>query len=397
MTNVYSRAKAACYSSYITSAAAFCLPAIMFSTFHELYGISYTLLGTLVLITFLTQLAMDLTFSFFAHRFNIKATVSLMPLVTSAGLVLYGGLPLLFPEHAFWGLAVGTVVFSAGTGLAEVLLSPLIAAMPSKSPDREMSRMHSLYACGVVLAIVVSTLYLHIVGRERWSFLAFFFALLPFITATLFRTSTLPPLKTQPAVKESIDGAGFALCVMTIFFGAGAELVMTNWASGFIEAATGIPKFLGDVLGMAAFALLLGAGRVLYAKFGRNIYRTLLFGMCGAVLCYLAAAFFDSAVINVAACGLTGLCTSMLWPGSLSYMEEKLPALGITAYAMMAAGGDLGASLAPQIMGAVTDAVSAATGSDGLGMRAGMLVSALFPMLGVAVLFIAKRHFVKKS
>lgn len=58
------------------------------------------------------------------------------------------------------------------------------------------------------------------------------------------------------------------------------------------------------------------------------------------------------------ACALTGLCTSMLWPGSLLVATDRFPMGGVFIYAMMAASGDLGASVAPQIVGIVTDLLS---------------------------------------
>ena len=56
---------------------------------------------------------------------------------------------------------------------------------------------------------------------------------------------------------------GIFLCVMCIFFGGAAECTMSQWASGFMENAVGIPKVWGDILGMALFAFLLGLGRSL--------------------------------------------------------------------------------------------------------------------------------------
>jgi MFS-type transporter involved in bile tolerance (Atg22 family) len=61
----------------------------------------------------------------------------------------------------------------------------------------------------------------------------------------------------------------------------------------------------------------------------------------------------------------------------------------VAAYALMAAGGDLGASLAPQLQGIVVDVVAQNT-TEQVGMRAGMLVSALFPLCGILVLLIIK-------
>jgi hypothetical protein len=40
-----------------------------------------------------------------------------------------------------------------------------------------------------------------------------------------------------------------------------------------MENALGLNKTLGDVLGVAMFAVLLGIGRILYAKFGKNTRR----------------------------------------------------------------------------------------------------------------------------
>jgi hypothetical protein len=138
----------------------FSLPPLLFVMFHETYGISYTLLGTLVLINFCTQLAVDLIFTVFSKHFNVHKIVKVMPLITSAGLLIYALAPTFFPEYAYVGLAVGTVVFSVSAGLSEVLLSPVIAAIPSEHPERDMSTLHSLYAFGVFFVVVVSTLFL---------------------------------------------------------------------------------------------------------------------------------------------------------------------------------------------------------------------------------------------
>lgn len=50
----YKRTKLACYTAYFTMSSVFSLPPLLFVTLHELYDISYTLLGTLVLTNFCT-------------------------------------------------------------------------------------------------------------------------------------------------------------------------------------------------------------------------------------------------------------------------------------------------------------------------------------------------------
>lgn len=164
MTLSYRRTKLACYSAYFTMSSIFSLPPLLFVTFREMYGVSYTLLGTLVLINFCTQLIVDLIFTLFSKYFNISLTIRIMPCLTSAGLAIYALIPTFFPEYAYPGLAAGTVLFSVSAGLSEVLLSPTIAAIPSENPQRDMSMLHSLYAFGVFTVVIVSTLFLKVSG-----------------------------------------------------------------------------------------------------------------------------------------------------------------------------------------------------------------------------------------
>lgn len=408
----YKRTKFACYSAYFTMSSIFSLPPLLFMTLREMYGISYTLLGTLVLTNFCTQLAVDLIFTVFSKRFNVGKVVKIMPLITSAGLLIYAAIPSLFPQIAYVGLLAGTVVFSLAAGLSEVLLSPVIAAIPSETPQRDMSMLHSLYAFGVFTVVIVSTLFFRVFGSENWMYLTIFFALWPILAAVLFMLSPMPDMCGSEGEAGGLAGtkrraAGLALCVACIFFGSCAENAMSNWISGYMENALHIDKALGDILGMAMFAILLGIARISYARFGKNIFRVLLCGMLGASVCYLAAGLSSSVAVAFAACILTGLFTSMLWPGTLIMMEENIPGAGVAAYALMAAGGDLGASVAPQLMGVIVDKVSvsplaanlAATAGlspEQTGMKVAMICSAAFPILGSLVMIYIIRYF-KKS
>ncbi|MBQ8850057.1 MAG: MFS transporter [Clostridia bacterium] len=388
----------------------FCVPPMLFVTFRELYGISYTLLGTLVLVNFCTQLGIDLIFTVFSKHFNTRVIVRIMPLITSAGLFIYALIPTLFPSIAYIGLIVGTVIFSVAAGLSEVLLSPTIAALPSDDPQRDMSMLHSLYAFGVFTMVIISTVFLKIFGSENWMYLIMLLALLPIISAVLFMLSPMPDMSGSES-GGSVEGTkkralGLVLCVACIFFGSCAENAMGNWISSFMENALNIDKAIGDILGVAIFAILLGIARISYAKFGKNICRVLLISMIGAVACYLVAGLSQNAIVAFIACVFTGFCTSMLWPGTLIMMEEKIPNAGVAAFALMAAGGDLGASVAPQLMGIVVDSVSASAlgaslaqrlsiSAEQVGLKAGMLVSAVFPIIGVAIVLIVMRYFKK--
>lgn len=391
------RLKYACYSSNMTMSVVSSLSPVLFLTFRTLYGISYSLMGLLVLINFVTQLGIDLVFSFFSHKFNIARTVKAIPLIAIVGLVIYAVWPWLFPGAVYAGLVVGTIIFSAAAGLAEVLISPVIAALPSDDPDREMSKLHSVYAWGVVAVIAISTLFLLVAGNTAWQWLALLFTLIPLASALLYVGAKVPTMETPEKASGALHllgNKGVWLCVLAIFLGGAAECTMAQWSSSYLEMALGVSKVWGDLFGVALFSVMLGLGRTLYSKIGQNIGRVLTLGAAGATACYLIAALVNLPVIGLLACAFTGFCTSMLWPGNLVVASSRFPAGGVFIYAMMAAGGDLGASVAPQLIGLITDGVIAHPGAtqlahslaltpDQLGMKLGMLVGALFPLAGI--------------
>lgn len=408
----FRRTRLACYLAYFTMSSIFCVPPLLFVTLRETYNISYTLLGTLVLTNFCTQLTVDLIFTAFSKHFNVKKVVRIMPLITSMGLAIYALIPNFFPDFAYAGLLVGTVIFSVSAGLSEVLLSPTIAAMPSDNPQRDMSMLHSLYAFGAFTMVTVSTLFLRIFGNENWMYLILLLALLPVIPAVLFMLSPMPDMSGHESSASS-KGAksrslGLIMCVGCIFFGSCAENAMSNWISSYMENALHIDKTVGDILGMAVFAILLGIARISYARFGKNICRVLFLSMLGACVCYLVIGLSNNVLPAFIACILTGLFVSMLWPGALIMMEENLPGVGVAAYALMAAGGDLGASISPQLMGIVIDKVSVTAfaaelgaslnlSAEQIGLKAGMLVTAIFPIIGTILLVFTVRYFRKQK
>ena len=399
------RLKAACYTSNMSMSVVANLSPLLFLTFRTMYGISFSLLGLLVLINYFTQLTIDLVFSFFSHKFNMRKTIILMPALSVVGLIIYALWPFVFSDHVYAGLVVGTVIFSLGCGLAEVLLSPIIAALPSDDPDREMSKLHSVYAWGVVGVVIFATVFLSVFSHNSWQYLALIFALIPFASFLLFLTSEIPhmdtPAKASGAVRL-LKNKGLWLCVIALFLGGASECTMAQWVSGYLERAVGIEKIWGDIFGVALFAAMLGLGRTLYAKKGKNICNVLFISSIGASLCYLVAVVSSVEIIGLVACVMTGLCVAMLWPGTLVVATDRFPKGGVFVFALMAAGGDLGGSVGPQLVGVIADTVIANTNAvtfaeslslspEQLGMKAGMLAGFIFSLCAIPVYYVIKR------
>ena len=250
-------------------------------TFRSLSGISYTLLGLLVLVYFLAQLFVDLAFSFFSHKFNIALSVKITPLLSVIGLLVYAIWPWVFPNHVYAGLMAGTLLFSMSNGFTEVLISPVIAAIPSDDPDREMSKLHSVYAWGVVAVVLFTTVYLMVFGSENWQYLPLILIAVPLLSFCLYCGVRIPDMERPEKVSGTfrfLKDKGLWLCVAAIFLGGAAECTMSQWCSGYLEQALKIPKLWGDIFGVAVFSMMLGLGRTLYAKFSEcshfHIYHT---------------------------------------------------------------------------------------------------------------------------
>ena len=127
-------------------------------------------------------------------------------------------------------------------------------------------------------------------------------------------------------------------------------------------------------------------------------------GAAGATACYLITVLSNIPVIGLFSCAFTGFCVSMMWPGCLVVASDRIPNGGVFIFAMMAAGGDLGASVGPQLVGIITDAVIAnpsavqfaqtlSLAPDQLGMKIGMLTGMLFPLVAIPLYFyLMKTH-----
>ena len=322
-------------------------------------------------------------------------------MLTFAGLFVYAVWPWVFPAAVFPGLLIGTVIFSMSGGFVEVLISPVIAAIPSENPDREMSKLHSVYAWAAVALTVIATLFLVLVGRKYWQIFVLISLFVPLVSTVLFVGAKIPAMQTPKAVSGAfglLKNGGLLLCLFALFLSGASELIMSQWSSSYLEAAMKIPKIWGDIFGVACFSLTLALGRTLYARFGKNLERVLFFGTLGATACYLVAALTSVPVIGLAACALCGLSVSMLWPGTLLVASNRFPAGGIFVDAIMAASGDLGASVGPQVMGIVTDlamkseAIVSLSSSLGItpeqaGIKLGMLVGMIFPLIAVLLYY----------
>ena len=394
----YKRLKLACYTTSAAMSVVTNIAPILFLCFRDLYNLSYTELAMLVLFNFMTQLLVDLGCSAFSHKMNTQLIIKLTPLMTFIGLVVFALAPTIMPDAPYAILLLGTMIYAASNGFAEVLISPIIAAIPAKDPEREVSKLHSAYAWGVAAIVPLCSFYLLFIGREHWQILALISSLIPLAGFLMYAGTTLPPLKAPEKASGAITemkNPMMWVCVTAIFLAGATECTMSAWASGYIEGALGIDKIYGDIFGLTIFAIMLGLGRTLYGKFGKSPEKIMMISAFLSIITYLVAALSPIPIISLIACALTGLTASMLWPGTIIVGADRLPRAGVLIYALMAAGGDFGAAVGPQLVGSIADIFKQSTDlasslgltPDALGMRAGMLAGTIFPILASIAFF----------
>ena len=351
---------------------------LLFLTFEESFGVSLSKISLLIAISFITQLIMDFTASKLPQLFNNRATVVLGQIFSAVGLVGLAVLPSIMP--AYVGLVVATVIAAFGSGIIEVMGNPIIEACPVKNKNMILSFLHSGYCWGLVLTVLLSTLFFHFVGIEHWRVLACLWAIIPALNAIAF--AFVPIGKIESAPKETDKKHSvfrtftfWALFILMLCAGA-AEQAMSQWASSFAESGLGVSKTLGDILGPCAFAVLMGIARVIYAKYSEkmNLSKFMLFSASLCVVSYLVAALAPSPIVSLLGCAICGFSVGIMWPGTLCLATERIKHGGVKMFALLALAGDIGCTVGPTTAGWIADAF-------GDNLKISFIFSTVFPIL----------------
>ena len=382
----YRKTLIACYLGFITQAIAANFAPLLFLTFHNTYEIP---LGRIALIStsfFLTQLVVDLLSARFVDRIGYRACVVASEVTSAAGLIGLAFLPDLLPDP-FTGILLCVIVYAVGSGLIEVLVSPIVEACPFENKAGVMSLLHSFYCWGSVGVILGSTLFFAVFGLRGWRVLACLWALVPLYNIYNFATC---PIERLVDDGEGMTILGlfktplFWLLALLMVCSGASELSMSQWASAFTESALGVSKTVGDLAGPCLFAVLMGLSRVFYGKYGEkyDLRKFMLASAALCVACYLLAGLSRVPALGLLGCALCGLSVGIMWPGTISISAHSLPRGGTAMFALLAMAGDLGGSLGPSIVGAVSQRA-------GDNLQAGLLAGLVFPavlILGILVL-----------
>lgn len=403
----YAGTKRAGYTGFVVQAIINNLAPLLFVTFHTQFQIPIAQLGLLAALNFGVQLLTDFAAMFFVDRVGYRGPIVAAHVLATTGLVLLALLPGALGDP-FLGLCIAVAVYAIGGGLLEVLVSPIIEHLPTAADEKAtgMAFLHSFYCWGQLATVVGSTVLIGALGTEHWVLLPLVWALVPLVNTVVFARVPLPqtvPEEHRSSIKGLLGTPLFLAALVLMMTGGAAELTMVQWSSFFAEHSLGVSKEIGDLLGPGLFALLMGIGRFSYGMWGQRIdlSKTLAVMSLGAAACYLVAATSPVPLVSLLACALCGLMISLLWPGTFSLTAARFPYGGAAMFAVLALAGDAGGTVGPAVVGGVAEAAGGSLSGiagvlpddGGSGLRTGLLLSALVPVVfAVTVLRVGRQQ-----
>ncbi len=386
----YKKTLIACYLGFVTQAISANFTPLLFLTFKNTYGIGLEKIALIPLTFYLTQLLIDFAATKFVDKIGYRICVVSSQVLSAAGLVLMAILPELL-SVPFLGILIAVVLYAMGSGLIEVLVSPIVEACPFENKDSMMSLLHSFYCWGAVGVILGSTLFFTVFGVANWKILTLIWAMVPLYNAFNFITC--------PIERLIEDGEGmrpsqllrlplFWLLILLMVCSGASEASMAQWASAFTESAMGVSKAVGDLAGPCLFAVFMGISRVIYGKMSEKLDLVRTMTVCGllCVVCYLTTSLVSLPILGLAGCALCGITVGIMWPGSISISSQKCPRGGTAMFAFLALAGDLGATVSPAMVGSVSNMA-------GGNLKIGLFVATAFPLILIFVLFVLNRKF----
>ena len=388
----YKKTLAACYLGFVTQAITANFAPLLFLTFKSTYRITLEKIAMIPLVFYLTQLLVDLAATKFADKIGYRTCVVASQVLSAVGLVLTAILPEVLPVP-FIGILISVVLYAVGSGLIEVLVSPIVEACPFENKDGTMSLLHSFYCWGAMGVILGSTLFFAVFGVENWKILTFIWALVPLFNTFNFINCPIERLVEDGksmSIGKLLKTPIFWLLIILMVCSGASEATMAQWASAFTESAIGVSKTVGDLAGPCLFAMFMGISRMLYGKFSEKLDLTNVMLVCGIMCagCYLLASLSALPILGLAGCALCGLAVGIMWPGSISISSQECPRGGTAMFAFLALAGDSGAMVSPAMVGSLSEMA-------GGNLKTGLLAAAVFPVILVFSLLILKKKVSK--
>lgn len=386
--NNYKKTLIACYLGFVTQAISANFAPLLFLTFKNTYGITLEKIAMIPMVFYLTQLFVDYATTEFADKLGYRICVVASQVLSAFGIASMCILPEIMPTP-FSGILISVILYAIGSGLIEVLVSPIVEACPFENKSGMMSLLHSFYCWGAMGVILGSTLFFTIFGINNWKILTLIWAIIPLYNAFNFikcPIDRLPDSDESMGIRQLFQMPLFCLMILLMVCSGASEACMAQWASAFTESALGVSKTVGDLAGPCLFAMFMGISRMLYGKFSEKLDLIKVMLSCGILctVCYLLASLSTLPILGLIGCALCGSAVGIMWPGSISISSQNCPRGGTAMFAFLALAGDLGAMISPAMVGSLAERA-------GGNLKIGLFVATVFPIVLVFGLLLLKK------
>ncbi len=406
----YTHTLYASYIGYVNQAIINIFPPLVFIMFQKDFNISLTHIGLLSSFNFAVQMIIDFLAIKFIDKIGYRIPIVAAHIFSALGLFLLGILPFYIDPYT--AILVCFFINAISGGLIEVLVSPIVEALPEKQKTKAMNILHSFYCWGSMAVVIFSTLYFNIFGIENWRYMSMIWAIIPFINIFLFANVPLNVLKTHEdnmnsdntvSIRKLLSVKIVLVFVILMICAGASEQSIAQWVSLFAELGLNVNKNIGDIFGACMFAFCMGIVRLVYGMKSEsiNIEKALIVSAFFCIIGYFVTVFSPYSFLSLIGCGISGLSVAIMWPSVFSLAAKNYNRGGTAMFALLALAGDVGCSIGPGIVGLVSNNRNIAdrfsfvlVNSDYIqaGLKIGILFAVIFPVIMFIVLILFKNR-----
>ncbi len=401
----YTHTLYASYIAYINQAIVNIFPTLIFIVFKNDFNLSISQIAFLSSFNFLMQMIVDFLAIKYIEKIGYRKTIVIAHISSTLGFILLGILPFMI--NPFNALLLVFFINAISGGLIEVLISPIVEALPEKQKTKVMNILHSFYCWGSMFVIIFSTLFFNIYSINNWKYLSFIWAIIPAINTFIFAKVPINTLSTNNdhtsennivSIRKLLSVKIVMIFVVLMICAGASEMAMAQWISFFTETALNIDKSFGDIFGASMFAFCMGIMRVIFAiKSDKiNIIHSLMIASLFCIIGYIIASLASNAIISIIGCAIVALSVSIMWPSIFS-LSAKLYSKGATSmFALLALSGDIGCSIGTFLVGTVSKSklsiIFSSIIQNNTEIKIGILSVIVFPIIMLITLLMAKKY-----
>ena len=406
----YTHTQYASYIGSINQSIVNIFPPLIFIVFQKDFNISFTQIGLLSSFNFAIQMLIDFLSIKFIDKIGYRIPIVLAHVFSAFGLIMLGILPFFI--NPYIAILICFFINAISGGLIEVLVSPIVEALPEKQKTKAMNILHSFYCWGSMAVVIFSTIYFNVFGIDNWKYLSIIWAIVPLVNIFLFANVPINVLITHEENKNADNTVSIrkllsvkiVLVFVLLMICAGAsEQTIAQWVSLFAELGLNVNKSFGDIFGASMFAFCMGIVRLIYGLKSEkiDIIKALTISSIFCFVGYIIVVFSPYALISLIGCALVGLSVAIMWPSVFSLASKTYSKGGTAMFALLALAGDVGCSIGPGIVGFVSNNekiinifnnILLDNNITQIGLKAGIFFAVIFPV----IMFITLMFFRKK-